>query len=243
MATKHIKIKHNKKIVSLIFIGIIFIITMVSFVLLYIANKELNTYDFKEAKMYIYFSEEKFDFLGNLKINHDNKVTSIKMDGEKVDLYSEPIYYADKKRLFFPVNYSIVTPLDMGKQYKVSYFSELLTEDEDYYLKQGEENIKVNNSFFFDGEDYYIFINEGDVFFNDQAIHITPYSYVNYIYSKKKLYIYNYEEDKVYYYENVLDDVRFVAKEFEVNLSSDSLLLNGKNKLLMKNFSYLKKMK
>ena len=66
MAIKHIKIKHNKKIVSLIFIGIIFIITMVSFVLLYIANKELNTYDFKEAKMYIYFLYLKFDFLGNL---------------------------------------------------------------------------------------------------------------------------------------------------------------------------------
>ena len=67
-------------------------------------------------------------------------------------------------------------------------------------------------------------------------------SYVNYQYDTKDLYIYNFSEDKVYY-ENVSTDVLATTDNYTINLSSDSILINNKNKLLMKNFDYLKKLK
>ena len=68
-------------------------------------------------------------------------------------------------------------------------------------------------------------------------------SFVNYVYDSRELYIYNYDEKKIYYFDNISGNV-FVSNDlYKVNLRADSLEINGKNKLLMKNFDYLKKLK
>ena len=47
----------------------------------------------------------------------------------------------------------------------------------------------------------------------------------------------------MYYFANVTNDVLAEAKGYTINLSIDSLEINGKSKLLLKNFSYLSNLK
>ena len=68
-------------------------------------------------------------------------------------------------------------------------------------------------------------------------------SYVNYLFNTKTLYIYNYNEDKIYSFNNVDEDVIVVSDYYKVNVSSDIIYVNKKEKLLMKNFNYLNKLK
>ena len=88
-----------------------------------------------------------------------------------------------------------------------------------------------------------IYADIDSIHFDNQEIPISSMSYVNYQYDTKDLYIYNFSEDKVYYYSDVSTDVLAKSNNFTIDLSSDSIILNNKNKLLMKNFDYLKKLK
>ena len=59
-----------------------------------------------------------------------------------------------------------------------------------------------------------------------------------------ELYIYNYDEDKVYYYPAMIDgDVIYKNDIFELNISSDSVKSGTKNKLLRKNIDDLNRLK
>ena len=69
-------------------------------------------------------------------------------------------------------------------------------------------------------------------------------SYVSYTYGNGELYIYNYDEDKVYYYPAMIDgDVIYKNDIFELNISSDSVKSGTKNKLLRKNIDDLNRLK
>ena len=233
----------NKK--TLMSIGIALLIIILGIIVtinILMAKKELDTFKIKDEDIYIYFSEEKFEFNGNVYLDHDNNITNIKVNNKKTKLYSEPIYYKNEKKIIIPVNYSIVSTLD-GVQKKVSYYTVLKNIDDDYYLTGRKLDYKISNNFLYDGSDFYIFINNANVKFDNQSIEISPLSYVNYIYDSKELYIYNYELDEVYHYENVNGEVFVINEDFKVNLSADTIVINGKDKLLMKNFNYLKKLK
>lgn len=235
--------KKKIKKVSLIIGLLIFIVVSVVIISNMIARKELNTKKVKNEDVYIYFGKEKFDFSGNIILEKDDSITSIKLNNRKITLYSEPVYYKNKNSIILPVAYSVCFPKSSGKQYKVQYYTELQNIGEDYFLVNKNLKYKVTNIFLFDGKDYYIFLSDVSIHFDNQEIPISSMSYVNYQYDTKDLYIYNFSEDKVYYYEDVRSDIFAKSDNFTINLSSDSIILNNKNKLLMKNFDYLKKLK
>lgn len=240
---KQIKnILSNKKVSSIILGAIIIILVAVVIVNLFFINKDLNSKKIKNEDVYVYFGDEKFDYKGNITLDHEGKITNIKFDNKKVTLYSEPIYYAKKGKVILPVPYSVVNT-SVGLQNKVMYYTEIVSRDGYYYLVNNELDYKLNNNFLFDGSDMYIFIQSSKVTFGDKEIEISPLSYVNYVFDTKDLYIYNYETKKIEYYENVDQDVFVSNKNYKVNLSSDNIIINEKQKLLMKNFDYLKKLK
>ena len=233
---------NNKKTSSIILGAIIILLVAVVVVNLFFINKDLNSKKIKNEDVYVYFGDEKFNYKGNITLDHEGKITNIKFNNKKVTLYSEPIYYAKKKRVILPVPYSVVNT-SIGLQNKVVFYTEIVNIDDDYYLVNDELNYKLNNHFLFDGADMYIFIQTSTVTFGDKEVEISPLSYVNYVFDTKDLYIYNYEKQKIEYYENVDQDVFVSNKNYKVNLSSDNLIYNDKQKLLMKNFDYLKKLK
>ena len=232
--------KNQKWIVSAAAGLTVIIIGLIVIINLFFVTKELKTKKIDED-VYIYFLEDKFEFKGNITLN-DGNISDLKLDKEKVSLNSEPIYYKNKEKILLPVNYNLAS-LASGVQNKVNYYTELVKDDDDFYLVGKNLNYKINNHILFDGSDFYIFVKNTNITFGDQNIEISPLSYANYIYDDKELYVYNYAEDKVYHYENVEGDVFAVSDKFKVNLTADALVINDKDKLLMKNFDYLKKLK
>lgn len=233
----------NKKMITSIVIGIVVLIIIATVVIsILLARKDLNTFSVKKENMYVYFGSERFDVKGNITLNHDGDVTDIKIDGKKTTLYGEPLYYAKGNKLILPVNYNFVF-YKTGVQKKVPFFTKLEKKYGDYYLDNKDLKYKVNNGFLFDGSDYYIFLSNVKVSFGGKNIDISPMSFVNYVYDTKDLFIYNYKTGKMSSYQNVNGDVLVNNNEFKVNLSSDIIIINNKEKLLMKNFDYLKKLK
>lgn len=233
----------DKKIIISGIIGIIIVIVGIIVIInLFFAKEELSNKKIKED-VYIYFQQEKFDFKGNITLNHDENITNIRFNNRKTKLFSEPIYYANKKDIIIPVKYSVVSTSD-GIQKLVNHYTELKNIDGEFYLTGNDLKYKLSNKhFLFDGSDYYIFLDNGTVTFGDQIIPFTPLSYANYIFDTKELYVYNYEEDKVYYFENVEGNIFAQTENYKANIYADTIIINGKDKLLMKNFDYLKKLK
>ena len=134
--------------------------------------------------------------------------------------------------------------IEHGAQYKYSIQQ---YNENGIYSERIESNVvqaKFEDSFLYDGNDLYFFITEGTVTFSNQSIKIPPMSYVSYTYGNGELYIYNYDEDKVYYYPAMIDgDVIYKNDIFELNISSDSVKSGTKNKLLRKNIDDLNRLK
>ncbi len=235
--------KNKKKFIASIVVGLVLLFVIIIVIVnVMLARKELNTYVEKKENLYIYFGRERFDINGNLTINHDGNISNLKINNKKTKLYGEPIYYSKAKKIIIPVNYSFVS-YSNGVQKKVPYFTVLSEKYDDYYLTNKNLNYKANKGFLFDGSDYYIFINNCVVNFNGMSVKITPFSFVNYVYDTNELFIYDYASGKMNNYENVTGDVFVTNDEFKLNVSSDLIIINNKEKLLMKNFDYLKKLK
>lgn len=101
----------------------------------------------------------------------------------------------------------------------------------------------MDTAFLYDGADLYFFINPVVIQFGSTEISLSPFSYVTYNFNKE-LYVYDFESDVMNYYSDVSDVVLAKADSYTVNLSIDSLERdNDKSRLLMKNFSYLPKLK
>ena len=238
------KIKKNKKTLGIALAGILLIILIIVVISIFFAKKDLNEYKIKNENIYMYFGEEKFEFNSDVILDNDNNVTSLKSNNKKLELYSEPVYIKNKKKVIFPKNMNVVFPKSSFKQYKVNYYTVLTKDNGDYKLTNKNLNYRISNSFLYDGNDLYFFITEGTVTFSNQSIKIPPMSYVSYTYGNGELYIYNYDEDKVYYYPAMIDgDVIFKNDDFELNISSDSVKSGTKNKLLRKNIDDLGRLK
>jgi len=238
------RIKENKKILGLALAITILIMLVLVVASVLFAKKGLNEYKIKNENIYIYFGEEKFEFNSDVILDKDNNVTSLKSNDKKLNLYSEPVYIKNKKKVIFPKSMNVVFPKSSFKQYKINYYTVLTKDNEDYKLTNKNLDYRISNSFLYDGNDLYFFITKGTVTFSNQSIDISPMSYVNYSYGNGELYIYNYDEDKVYYYPAMIDgDVIFKNDDFELNISSDSVKSGTKNKLLRKNIDDLDRLK
>ncbi len=239
-----IKIKENKKTLGLALMLTVLIMLLLVVISLFLAKKNLNEYKIKNENIYMYFGEKKFEFNSDVILDKNNNITSLKTDDKKLNLYSEPVYIKNKKKIIFPKSMNVVFPKSSFKQYKINYYTVLTKDDEDYKLTNKNLDYRISNSFLYDGNDLYFFITKGTVTFSNQSIDISPMSYVNYSYGNGELYIYNYDEDKVYYYPAMIDgDVIFKNDDFELNISSDSVKSGTKNKLLRKNIDDLGRLK
>lgn len=239
-----IKIKENKKTLGLALMLTVLIMLLLVVISLFLAKKNLNEYKIRNENIYIYFGEKKFEFNSDVILDKNNNITSLKTDDKKLNLYSEPVYIKNKKKIIFPKSMNVVFPKSSFKQYKINYYTVLTKDNEDYKLTNKNLDYRISNSFLYDGNDLYFFITKGTVTFSNQSIDISPMSYVNYSYGNGELYIYNYDEDKVYYYPAMIDgDVIFKNDDFELNISSDSVKSGTKNKLLRKNIDDLGRLK
>ena len=90
----------NKKVSSIILGAIIIILVAVVIVNLFFINKDLNSKKIKNEDVYVYFGDEKFDYKGNITLDHENNITNIlftKSESEIMSLNLKLFYNKDNK--------------------------------------------------------------------------------------------------------------------------------------------------
>lgn len=223
--------KHLKLVIS-IFIVVIAII--VGCILIFM-RKNINEYKIKNAETYIYFGDKRFDYNTELTLNAESGITKIKMNGQEVDLDSQPIYYKGMDKVIFPQEMSVVYPTT-GQSYKIPRFTNMEIQNGTTYIDVSK--MPLNNVFIYDGNDLYFFIDDAKVIVGETQVDLSPFSYVMYNYNSE-LYIYNHRDDQMYYLPSVIDDVFVETNNYKLNLNIDSITYKNKEKLLIKNFAYL----
>lgn len=230
----------DKKVMILDILVIIAVIVVIIFA--FSIKKDVTDYKVQNDNIYMYFGKEKFDYKGSFTINTDKNITNIKLNGKKAQLDYEPIYFADKKEVVFPKTMAIIFPLENGNTKKVTYYAKINQDGEDIYLTNKLlNNRKLANTFLFDGNDLYFFVEKTEVSFEGGKVEISPLSFV--VYNKdKELYVYDYSNDKMHMYTNINKPIAS-NNNYKIDLKEDTLLFKSKTQVLMKKMKYLKNYK
>lgn len=229
-------IKNNFKLIVPV---LLIIVAILIIVILNFMKQNINEYKIEKAKTYIYFGQEKFEFDTELTLNAESGITKIKLNDQDVDLNSQPIYYTGLDKIILPQQMSVVYP-STGQSYKIPRFTNIEIKNNTNYTDASDK--PLDNAFIYDGNDLYLFLDDCKLILGDTQVDLSPLSYVSYNYNGE-LYIYNHRDDQMHYLQNVTDDVFVETNKYKINLSIDSITANNKEKLLIKNFSYLDKLK
>lgn len=133
-----------------------------------------------------------------------------------------PIYDRGSERVIFTEYNSIVRPR-LQITNRVSPMCILEEDGGTYYIRNGEQQINVDNFFFFDGNDTYYFPGQTVLTFGEQQIVIDSFTRVEVVFNQK-IEIFEYETQELSLYENVTGFC--TAKLFgseQLNLSTDIL--------------------
>lgn len=231
-----------KKLYLIIGITILIFIAMILlFVLFYKANKSINEYYVDDSELYTYFGNQKLDYKSHIKFSRNGSATELKVDGEDITLGNEPLYFKDKKQMIIPNNLIAVFPLQNMSQKKVNYYSIIKEENNDYYLIRDDKKIDMSNSFLYDGNDLYVFLEDTEVSIGDKTFELSAFSYLLCIYDDE-LYMYDYETGNKSYVnikEENDNNVYVKSDSFLLNANFDYLKFNDKSILLSKNLESL----
>lgn len=243
MELKKIKAFVKKHLVVLLTSLGVFLILLAVVFLVFFMQKNVAQYTIEKAKTYLYFDQAKFEYDTTLTLDRSSGITKLKFDKEEVDLTSQPLYWTGLKKALFPTEMAVVFPLLNGMQKKVSSFSIVDASDSDMAIKNQGMDYPLEHGFLYDGNDLYFFLEEVTLSIGpDYQIVLPAFSYAIYNFNKE-LYFYHYDEDRMYYLADVSETVTASTDSYTVNLSIDSLDYKEKSRLLMKNFSYLSKLK
>lgn len=144
----------------------------------------LNTTKLEEEQFYQYFGGRKVEYTGTLEISRKtNGITSLKTNDINIDLDSTPIYYkTEENKLLFPQDMAIVYPENQGQMQKITHFSTIKLEEDIPYLQYENNKQSIENSFLFDGNDLYIFLEPTTIVVGENSYELSPlsYAYVSY---------------------------------------------------------------
>ena len=234
------KTKNYKKIVKQILLGLIALLLLVIVTLVVKnATKKITTYEVKDTAMYQYFGEQRFDYNTNLTINKENEITKLLVDNEEVILSSDPFYYAEERKILFPMNMSIIIPSSNLLQLKIPFYTILDGTMIKTYLRNADNEYFIDDAIVYDGNDLYVFPFETTLLIDEEEYNLSPFSYVIVNYNNKTCFYYDYEQGNAKIVSDIKNDVFASNGNYKINLSIDSIENNGKQRLLMKNADYL----
>ena len=230
-----------KKLLSVIGLTtIVFILIVALFFLFFKANKNIKEFHIEDKTLYTYFGKQKLEYSSHITLTKESDATELKVDGNNVELGSDPLYYSDEKKIILPTNLSAVFPLSNMSQKKVNYYSQIYEENEKVILSRDDKKIDMSHTFLYDGNDLYLFLEDTTITVDGKEINIPAFSYVLCVYNDE-LYIYGYNQDIEYYDIKNLNDNNIYAKgsSYLVNINYDYIKFNEKSILLTKNIDSL----
>ena len=150
--------------------------------------------------------------------NLDNK-TILKENDTERELTSLVLYYEDTNSIILPSDMIYFDPRNNVTS-KIDQFTEI-TYNRGITAKLDDKQVSLNPGFLYDGDNYFVFLEETDVKFNGFLLSISPLSYIEAVY-KNQLMIFDYETK-----ETTMDSL---SSEIIANVPSQDYmfeLLNG----------------
>lgn len=236
--------KKNKKMkkIYILFISLfmISIVLMGSFFIKkYYRNVSSLSYD--NYQLYQYFSGVKVIYDGKVTINHENKITKIASKEKNVDAGDIPIYYQNiDNSVILPNTMSLIFPANKTKNCRLNYLTRLTIDKVDNIENVFITDNKVNlsTSFLFNGENLYFFPYSTTIVIDNNVYELSPLSYVIVNY-KSLIEIYDKATDKYTIIDSHENDVIATLENFKINLSTDMVMYENENKLLIKKVDLL----
>lgn len=111
--------------------------------------------------------------------------------------------------------------------------------DSNAFLVNENDKTYLEKSFLYDGADLYVFLYETTIKIDNKTIKLSPLSYISVIYEGEINY-YDKKNDKFVTIDTSKDDVIATLDSYKINLSTDMIMYETSNKLLIKNVDNLK---
>jgi len=234
---RKIKLKKNIKIILISVLALVAI--LVSSMITYDRYEELNEYEIENYELYQYFAGIKYEYTGEIKLKRNGEITELKHKGIVVEIDSTPIYFKQiDNQILLPKNMSFYMPRLENYTYRMPYFSRIFIDKSgdqtSAYLQGKKKDLFLEESFLYDGGNLYVFLYKTDIEVDGKKITLSPLSYISVTY-RGEIYYYDKASDKYVTIEKHKKDVIATMGLYKINLSTDMILYEKNNKLLIKN--------
>lgn len=214
-------------IIPLLVLGIVLVVVLVFMFI----NKD-NQYTF-EGSTVQYYAGQKY-------LVEDGAYLTRVLDGDQQftdstgtrEITSLAYYQEDDNKFIIPVDMVYYDPRN-GIFARIDAFTEITVSSTGIFAVNGNKECELNRGFLYDGEDYYIFLEDMTVEFNGYKIDITPMSYIEAIF-QFQVTTFNYES-KEFMMEVPSTEVVATASsgDYTVSVLSDMYEdFNGEKRLL-----------
>lgn len=231
------KLKMKKSVPILLFSLLAIVIMAVIFYVTYDRYDDLTELKIENYELYQYFGGVKFEYTGELSFKSNGELVNLKYKDIEIEVDSTPIYFMNvENEMIIPLTMGYYIPRLANKNYKLPGFTKIGVNPEKYsaYLINDSGNVELETSFLYDGVDLYVFLFETEIMINGQKIVLSPLSYVQVVYGGDVIY-YDKAKDK---YTEILEVKTDVVADMglqKLNLSTDMIMYQNSNKLLIKN--------
>ena len=240
-----VKTKKNKKMIILILLSLLTVVcVLIAFFYIRYSYRKLVTVSFDNYKVYQYFSGIKYEYDGIATL-HDYKIVNVGSDGVEVDLGESPIYFQNiDNELLLTQDVGLFFPTIKNYNYRIDRLSkieiDLSNNDEVAYTSLNDEKYLIPSGFLFNGDNMYIFPYSASILVEDKEYKLSPLSYVIVNY-KDSIEIYDHQKDDYTIIESSKDDVIATIDNYRINMSTDMIMYENNDRLLIKNVSKLAK--
>ena len=235
------KKKNNKKSFLIFLLSLIgvFAVIIAFFVIRHYYNSR-NEISFDNYDVYQYFGSIKYPYNGVLKYENGNLI-NVDDAGGKADVGNYPIYFQNiENECILPSNMGLFFLKDKGKNYRVNYFSRLISEmsDDEMAFVSYDKKYYIDNAFLYDGSDLYVFPYSVKLQVDDKELMLSPLSYVIVNY-KDSVEVYDRKTDTYTIIDESNNDVIAYMNDYKINLSSDMIMYENDDRLLIKSINKL----
>lgn len=229
-------IKKNYMIISII-LGLIIVVISSIIIVKKLNEKNKIKINTNNEKLYQYVIKDKI-YYDAIVSYQDDKIIDIKANNFDVD---NLLYYDAFTKIVIPDNMIVIFYNKNNVSYKLPKYSTISKNNDVFIINSNGKDYIKNNFFLYDNIDLYFIPYSSVLKYNDNTINLSEFSYVKV--NNNYIMIYNYEEDKFYYYDENINNATLTINNFVIDLLNDASVLNGNIGLLNRNIDSLSVLK
>lgn len=229
-------IKKNYMIISII-LGLIIVVISSIIIVKKLNEKNKIKINTNNEKLYQYVIKDKI-YYDAIVSYQDDKIIDIKANNFDED---NLLYYDAFTKIVIPDNMIVIFYNKNNVSYKLPKYSTISKNNDVFIINSNGKDYIKNNFFLYDNIDLYFIPNSSVLKYNDNTINLSEFSYVKV--NNNYIMIYNYEEDKFYYYDENINSATLTINNFVIDLLNDASVLNGNIGLLNRNIDSLSVLK